>query len=203
DSGLFDSSDLLKPGKTSAQTGTVTAIVRGSGNDMWVATDGHGAFHLANGKPFEKFTFEGTGGALRSDHIFGIFVDVEEVVWFATDKGVCRYDPNAMRAEAISESDSNANYVRALIRTSRGRLLAGTNSGLYTSDSAKHWTPVAEVGRRIVYAVGEEKNGRVLIATASGLFASSNDSSFTRITSSSDQDSVRSITTVAGTTYIG
>jgi signal transduction histidine kinase len=205
DSGLFDSSDLLKPGKTSAQTGTVTAIVRGSGNDMWVATDGHGAFHLANGKPFEKFTFEGTGGALRSDHIFGIFVDAEEVVWFATDKGVCRYDPNAMRAESISESDSNANYVRAVMRSSRGRVFAGTNSGLYSSEGGKRWSSAPEIGRRIVYALGEDKSGRVLVATASGLFASSanNDAGLSRIPSSSDQDSVRAIATVGGTTYVG
>ena len=205
DSGLFDSSDLLKPNKTSAQTGAVTAIVRGVGDDMWVATDGHGAIHLANGKPIEKFTFEGTGGALRSDHIFGIFVDAEEVVWFATDKGVCRYDPNAMRAESISETDSNANYVRAVMRSSRGRIFAGTNSGLYTSDGGKHWSPAPEIGRRIVYALGEDKSGRVLIATASGLFASppNNDMGLTRIPSSSDQDSVRAIATIDGTTYIG
>ena len=204
DSGLIDSSDLLKPAKTAAQTGAVTAIVRGAENDMWVATDGHGALRLENGKPAERLTFEGTGGALRSDHIFGIFVDAEEVVWFATDKGVCRYDPNAMRAETVSE-DSNANFVRALLRTSRGHLFAGTNSGLYLNDGGKKWNMVPEIGRRIVYALGEEKSGRVLIATASGLFSSAanNDSNFTRIPSSSDQDNVRAIATVAGTTYIG
>ena len=78
----------------------------------------------------EHFTFEETGGALRSDHIFGVFVDAEEVVWFATDKGVCRYDPHATRAENIS-SDAATNYVRALWRTPQGRVLAGTNPGLF------------------------------------------------------------------------
>jgi len=203
DSGLLDSGDPLRPTKIAAQTGAVTAIVRGIGNDMWIATDGHGAVRLQDGKPVEKLTFEGTGGALRSDHIFGIFVDAEEVVWFATDKGVCRYDPNAMRAEAVSE-DPNANYVRALLRTSRGHLFAGTNSGLYLNDGGKKWSSIPEIGRRIVYALSEDKSGRVLIATASGLFGSSpnNDSNFTRVPSSSDQDNVRAIATVAGTTYI-
>ncbi len=203
DGGLFDSRDLVKPNKTAVPTGAVTAIVRGSGEDMWIATDGHGAFHLQNGKLIEKFSFEGTGGALRSDHIFGIFVDPEEVVWFATDKGVCRYDPNAMRAESISE-DSNANYVRVLFRTTRGRLLAGTNSGLYATDAEKRWTTVDQIGRRIVYAIGQDNIGRALIGTASGLFASStnNDANFTRIAAPSDQDNVRAIATVAGVTYI-
>jgi signal transduction histidine kinase len=203
DSGLFDNSDLLKPDKSSMPTGAVTAIVRGAGDDMWIATDGHGVFHLQNGKLIEKFSFEGTGGALRSDHIFGIFVDAEEVVWFATDKGVCRYDPNAMRAEAVSE-DANANYVRALLRTSHGHLIAGTNAGLFLNDGSKKWTAIPEIGRRIIYGLGEDHSGRVLIATANGLFVSSSnsDSSFTRIPSSSDQDNVRAITTVAGATYI-
>ncbi len=181
----------------------MTAIVRGVGDDIWVATDGHGAFHFQHGKPIEHFTFEGTGGALRSDHIYGVFVDAEEVVWFATDKGVCRYDPNAMRAENVS-ADPNGNYVRALWHSSRGRLLAGTNSGLYVNDSAKKWTAVSEIGRRIIYALAEESSGRVLVATANGLFASSSndDSCFARLPSSFDSDSVRAIATVGGSTYV-
>jgi signal transduction histidine kinase len=203
DSGLFDSNDPLKPIKANAPTGAVMTIARGTGADIWVGTDGHGAFHLQSGKTVEHFTFEGTGGALRSDHIFGIFVDAEEVVWFATDKGVCRYDPNAMRAETLSE-DPSANYVRALLRSSRGRLIAGTNSGLYTNDGSKKWTAIPEIGRRSVYALGEDKAGRVLVATVNGLFASSaaNDSTFTRIPASTEPDSVRAIATVGGVTYV-
>ncbi|HJZ81704.1 MAG TPA: two-component regulator propeller domain-containing protein [Pyrinomonadaceae bacterium] len=203
DSALFDSGDPLKPVKAAAPTGTVTTIERGAGEDIWVGTDGHGAFHLQNGKQVEHFTFEGTGGALRSDHIFGLFVDPEEVVWFATDKGVCRYDPNSMRAENIS-GDASANFVRALVRSSRGRLFAGTNTGLYANDSGKNWTLIPEIGRRIIYALGEDKTGRVLVATANGLFASSStsDSSFTRIPSPTDSDNVRAIANVGGVTYV-
>jgi signal transduction histidine kinase len=201
DGALFDSSDPLKPVKIAAPTGTVAAIARGAGDDVWVGTDGHGAFRISQGKQIERFTFEETGGALRSDHISGVFVDAEEVVWFATDKGVCRYDPNSMRAEPVS-SDSSANYVRALVRSSRGRLFAGTNAGLYSNDGSKTWTLVPEIGRRIVYALSEDKSGRVLVATANGLFASSStsDSAFTRIPA--DSENVRAIANVGGVTYI-
>src|SRR5712691_171180 len=172
DSGLFDQSEPLKPAKANGATGPVMAITRGPRDDVWVGTDGRGAFHFQNGKPIEHFTFEGTGGALRSDHVFGVFVDAEEVVWFDTDKGVCRYDPHATRTENVSD-DPGANFVRALWRTSRGRVLAGTNAGLYLHDeSKKSWSSVPEIGRRIVYALGEDKDGRVLGATANGLFRS-------------------------------
>jgi signal transduction histidine kinase len=208
DGGLFDSNEPLKPIKSAAITGPVTAIARGVRDEIWVATDGHGAFRFQDGKAAEHFTFVGTGGALRSDHVLAVFVDAEEVVWFATDKGVCRYDPHAARTETIS-ADANANYVRALWRTSRGKLVAGTNSGLYLNEGAKKiWTEVSELGRRIVYALSEDKNGRLLAATSNGLFASSssNDSNFTRIAPPTERlpqgDSVRAITNVDGTTYI-
>ena len=209
ESGLLDSGEPLKPSKANAATGPVMAIARGARDDIWVATDGRGAFHFQGGTSIEHFTFEGTGGALRSDHIFGVFVDPEEVVWFATDKGVCRYDPHAMRVENITD-DPGANYVRALFRTSRGHLLAATNSGLYLNDASKKtWQAISDVGRRIVYAVSEDKAGRVLAATTNGLYASSsaaNDLVFTRIPSPTERlpqgDNVRAITNVNGVTYI-
>jgi signal transduction histidine kinase/ligand-binding sensor domain-containing protein len=207
ESGLFDNGDPLKPAKANAATGPVTAITRGSRDDIWVATDGRGAFHFQGEKSIEHFTFEGTGGALRSDHIFGVFVDAEEVVWFATDKGVCRYDPHAMRAENIS-NDPGTNYVRALWRTSRGHLLAGTNSGLFVFDEdTRHWRAIPELGRRTIFAINEDKNGRVLVAAASGLFASqsANEVSFARVGAedrSPQSDSVRAIANTGGATYI-
>ena len=208
DSGLFDETELLKPAKANGTTGPVMAITRGPHDDVWIGTDGHGAFHFQNGKPKEHFTFEGTGGALRSDHVSGVFVDAEEVIWFATDKGVCRYDPHAMRPENISD-DPGANFVRALWRTSRGRVLAGTNAGLYLQDeSKKSWSPVTEIGRRIVYALSEDKDGQVLVATANGLFRSTsatNTTTFMRVPPPTEKlpqgDNVRGIAT-SGSEYI-
>jgi signal transduction histidine kinase/ligand-binding sensor domain-containing protein len=207
ESGLFDSSEPLKPSKISAPTGPVMAITRGTHDDLWVGTDGRGAFHLQGGKPAEHFTFEGTGGALRSDHIFGIFVDPEEVIWFATDKGVCRYDPHATRAENLSD-DPATNYVRALWRSTRGHLLAGTNAGLFAYEATtKKWSPLAELGRRTIYAINEDRNGRILVATATGLFASAGTDklSFSRLGTderSAANDSVRAIAITGDATYV-
>src|SRR5262249_16787221 len=207
-SALVDSSDPIKPDKAGAPTGTVTAIAAGAGEDIWVGTDGHGAFRFSGGKQIAHFTFEGTGGALRSDHIFGVFVDAEEVVWFATDKGVCRYDPHAMRAENISD-DPSANYIRVLWRTSKGNLLAGPNPRFVTYEpDSKNWRAVSDLNARIVYAIGEDQNGRVLIATPVGLFASqSGEANFQKISAPNEKlpqgDNLRAITNVNGTTYIG
>ncbi len=209
DSGFFDSTDPLKPNKSKTPSGAVMAITRGAGDEIWAGSDGRGAFRFKDGKT-ERFSFEGTGGALRSDHVFAIFVDREDVVWFGTDKGVCRYDPHAMRAENVAD-DPAANYVRALFRTSRGRLLAGTNAGLFVNDAAaKTWQPVESFGRRVIYAMAEEKNGRVLVATASGLYGSSSpgaaDLVFNRVEAGDVKfpqgDSVRAIEQAGGSTYV-
>lgn len=207
ESAIFDHSEPLKPIRANAPTGPVTAITSGPSGDIWVGTDGRGAFHLREGKLIERFTFNGTGGALRSDHVYGLFIDAEDVVWFATDKGVCRYDPNAARTEAIA-NDANANYARALWLTSKGELLAGTNAGLFVDRDGEAWSPIGDVGRRVIYAINEDQSGRVLVGTSSGLLASSNRAElvFGRVPPSSSNlpegDSVRAIANVEGMTYI-
>lgn len=216
ESSLFDQTEPMKPAKSNAATGPVTFIARGAGDDIWVATDGRGAFHLVDGKLAERFSFQETGGALRSDHVFAAFVDREDVVWFGTDKGVCRYDPHAIRTENIS-GDAGANYVRALF-SANGRLFAGTNSGLFVYDaSLKKWHSNVEIGHRTVYAIGSEAKGNALIATSSGLFGARDnprvditngktEPAFMRIPAGSETlpqgDSVRAIANVNGTTYI-
>jgi signal transduction histidine kinase len=214
ESGVIDQSNLLKPVRATASTGPVTAVSRGAGEDLWVATDGHGAFLFQNGKAVEHFTFEETGGALRSDHVYGVFVDAEQVVWFATDKGVCRYDPHTVRTETVS-SDANANFVRALFAVN-GHLFAGTNAGLYTSQGNKTWSRDPEIGTRVIYAVSTAANGGALVATSSGVFTTRENSRldvlpgetqlhYIRIPSRDNLpqgDSVRAIANINGTTYI-
>ena len=207
ENALFNQTDPLKPLRINATTGPVVGITRGANQDIWVATDGRGAFHLVDGKPETRFSFQETGGALRSDHVFTVFIDREQVVWFGTDKGVCRYDPHAMRAESIS-GDASANYVRALARAPGGELLAGTNSGLFRyEESAKVWRAIPELGRRTVFAIDADNAGRVIVATAGGPFVSrSSGLTFAPAAGVSARlpqgDSVRAIANAGGTTYI-
>src|SRR5437763_13723657 len=92
---------------------------------------------------------------------------------------------------------------------SNGQVLAGTNSGLFDYDvGAKSWRAVADLGRRIIYAINEDPSGRVLIATSAGLFASgsSTDLRFTKFNSPSNLppgDSARAIANINGFTYVG
>ncbi|MCA1632144.1 MAG: hypothetical protein LC802_00140 [Acidobacteria bacterium] len=151
-------------------TGTVTGLARGAGGDLYAATDGQGVFRYRGEQVFEHFTFAGTAGGLRSDRVSAVFVDREGVVWFGTNRGVCRYDPQGVRVETLS-TETEANFVRSLYRTNAGRLLVGTNRGLFARDEgAGVWRAVEEVAGKAVYAVAEDRRGQILVGTSSGLY---------------------------------
>ena len=173
DSGLFrvEAERLARPAKVAgAATGSVTALASTASGDLYAGTDGQGVFRYRGGRVAERFTFAGTAGGLRSDRVSAVFVDREGVVWFGTNRGVCRYDPHGVRVETFS-SDTEANFVRSLYRTSRGRLLVGTNRGLFSRDEGSgSWRSIAEVAGKNVYAVAEDRTGRLLVGTSSGLY---------------------------------
>jgi signal transduction histidine kinase/ligand-binding sensor domain-containing protein len=174
DSGLFKV-EGAKPTRllklNSNATGTVSALAFAPGGDLYAATDGRGVFrYRGDGQPVEHFTFAGTAGGLRSDRVNAVFVDREGVAWFGTPRGVCRYDPQGVRVEPLTD-EAEGNFVRSLYLTSRGRLLAGTNRGLFArDDTAAVWRGVEEVGGKTVYAVAEDGEGRLLVGTGGGLY---------------------------------
>jgi signal transduction histidine kinase len=213
DSGLYKAEDTLRPVKTGTGLGMVMSLRAGAGSDMWVGTDGRGVFHYDDSSHLiERFTFEGTAGGLRSDHVYAIFVDREEVVWFGTDRGVCRYDPHAPRVENIS-AQPESNFVRTLFQTTDGRLLAGTNRGLFIYDrDASDWLPVPDLSPSPVYAIAEDKRGRVLVGAGTGLYRSEKSAGEKQVnlrlsriaaTSAEAGDSVRALAEFQGEVYMG
>lgn len=170
DGGLYSANDLLRPRKVGGSVGTVSALGAGYRGDIWVATDGRGAFRFRDSQRQDAFTFEGTAGGLRSNTIYTVFVDREDVVWFGTDRGVCRYDPHGPRNEDVS-TDSQSNFVRTLFQTKDGRVLCGTNRGLFVYDkTSRAWRQVDEFAGRTIYAIVEDPAGRLLVGTSSGLY---------------------------------
>ncbi|HKP71406.1 MAG TPA: two-component regulator propeller domain-containing protein, partial [Pyrinomonadaceae bacterium] len=170
ESGLYAARDLLRPSKIGEGLGTVTAL-RATAGDVWVGTDARGVFRFRDERLVERFTFEGTAGGLRSDHVYSICVDREGVVWFGTDRGVCRYDPRSPRNERVAD-DAESNFVRTLYRTKDGELLCGTNRGLFVRDeSSTGWRAVVGLERQSIYATREDAAGRLLVGSSGGLHA--------------------------------
>jgi signal transduction histidine kinase/ligand-binding sensor domain-containing protein len=172
DGGLYrvDDGRLARPQKLPGATGTIKAIATDARGDVYAATEGHGVFVYRGGQVAEHFTFAGTAGGLRSDTVNAVFFDREGVAWFGTPRGVCRYDPRGVGVEQLS-NDTEGNFIRTLYRTSGGRLLAGTNRGLFVRDDAGGaWREVEEIKGKTVYSLAEDSRGLLLVGTGAGLF---------------------------------
>ncbi len=204
--GAYDSMN-----RNEAPTGTVLTI-QPIGEAMFVGTDGNGVFRFENDK-FERLTFDGTAGGLRSDRTFAIFADREGVLWFGTDRGVSRFDPNAPRVETVGATP-DSNFVRTMFRSSSGKLLAGTNRGLFVYEEiTRNWNPVPYLDRNIIYALAEDSLGNLLVGSASGFYVSQQplahaalaSLAFTRVTIASGaadaQGGVRAVAQFRGQTF--
>ncbi|MFN2510402.1 MAG: two-component regulator propeller domain-containing protein [Pyrinomonadaceae bacterium] len=212
ESGLYQGTAPHNLLRVDAPTGTISTI-RGGNREVWVGTDGFGVFRFSGSRKAQRLTFDGTAGGLRSDHVYAIFIDREGVVWFGTDRGVCRFDPQAPRVESIGGS-AESNFVRTLFQSTDGRVLAGTNRGLFVYDNdGQRWSTVTELARNIIYSIAEDKNGRLLVGSASGLFAgavprgtSTESQSFTRVEASAGNadavGSIRAITRFRDSIYV-
>jgi signal transduction histidine kinase/ligand-binding sensor domain-containing protein len=211
--GLLTGSGFANLARNEAATGPVTDI-QNIGGDVWAATDGRGVFLFSDGKKVQRFTFDGTAGGLRSDHVYAIFQDRENVIWFGTDRGVCRYDPNAPRVDQVG-GNSQSNFVRVLYQTSDGYVLCGTNQGLFVYDNpSSTWRALDNLARNTIYALAEDQSGHLLVGAANGFYsgqrstpgAGLKDESFVRVeTGSGEVDApgnVRAIASFQGNTYI-
>ncbi len=186
-------------------SGTVNAIHGGNG-DLWLGTDGQGAFLLRGGAQIERLTFESTKGGLRSNRIYSVYRDREGIVWFGTDRGVCRYDRDSFRTTTLS-NDAQSNFIRSLLTTKDGVTYAGTNRGLFRLDAGFElggWQQVAEIGLRPVHALLETSDGKVYAGTAAGLFsAPTGSSNFTLVAfeNNPEKGSIRALAEWAGAVY--
>ncbi|HKZ01753.1 MAG TPA: two-component regulator propeller domain-containing protein, partial [Pyrinomonadaceae bacterium] len=210
---LHSSEQMLQFAGFDTPTGTVLSLYPGREDDMWVGTDGRGVFHFSANRNVQRLTFDGTLGGLRSDHIYSIFIDREGVIWFGTDRGVCRYDPQAPQVESIGDNPES-NFVRTLFATANGSVLAGTNRGLYGYDENTHsWRAVTELSRNVIYALSEDEAGRLLVGSASGFYISQDnwkegrmeDLLFSRLEAASgpiDTSGTRAIARCRSSTYI-
>jgi len=154
--------------RTETPTGQVLSL-KSIGDEVWIGTDGRGVFRVSPAKT-QRFTFDGTAGGLRSDRIYAIFSDREGVIWFGTDRGVCRFDPQAPRVESVGDN-SESNFVRALFQSINGRIMAGTNRGLFIyDDETSSWINMPGMGTNIVYDIAEDQSPSLLVAAVSGFY---------------------------------
>lgn len=208
-SGLYHAKTLTEWEKIDAAVGTVTSLSFDTYGNLWVGTKDRGAFLFKDGVQKDRFTFENTAGGLRSNEILSTFVDRENVVWFGTTKGVCRFDQTSPNNEKLSD-DVQSNFVRTLYSSNDGELFAGTNRGLFSKQTDGTWKPIPGAENGAIYSVHEGFDGKLLFGTANGRLKSfDRTSKIISTESAADEDSfgenvsVRSIVEFKSKTYLG
>lgn len=162
DSGLFGYFPNVSFAGFGEQLGTVSSL-KFHGENLWIGTREKGAYLFRGGNEVSHFTFENSSGGLRSNQIFDVFADREGVIWFGTDKGVCRFD-GASPFNYLFSDDPNVNFVRVLYRTKDVKIYAGTNKGAFIFDG-KDWTASEDFANKTIYSIGENIENTLVVGT--------------------------------------
>lgn len=149
----------------------VTTKAQDADGNLWFGTSGDGVYLSRGAEEISRYTLENTAGGLRSNEILSIFIDRENVVWFGTTKGVSRFDPNSPLSEQFAVG-TNSNFVRTIFQAKGGKIYAGTQAGLFVSESVGSWKSVAGFEKRSIYSIAENDQGNLILGTSRGLFFS-------------------------------
>lgn len=163
DSGLFGYFPNANFAKFGENLGTINSL-KFEGENLWIGTVKNGVYLFRGGNEVSHYTFENTSGGLRSNQIFGVFVDREGVIWFGTDKGVCRFDGASPYNHLFSEDSSGGNFVRTLYQAADGKIYAGTNKGLNVFDG-ENWLASEGFVNKSIYSIGETVDNQLVIGT--------------------------------------
>jgi signal transduction histidine kinase/ligand-binding sensor domain-containing protein len=155
--------------KLGANGGQISSEAADNDQNLWIGTRGNGVFLFRGAEQISRYTLENTAGGLRSNEILSIFVDRENVIWFGTIKGISRFDPNSPLSEQFAVG-TNSNFIRTIFQAGDGKIYAGTQQGLFVSETVGSWKNVDGFEKRRIYSIAENGRGNLLLGTSRGLF---------------------------------
>jgi len=156
---------------TSTTALTITALTQ-TADGLWVGTN-KGAAHW-NGKVWDT-VFDGTGN-LASPDVRAIDADDRGYIWFATVRGVARWQPDAHTWQHIfaGREPVPSDDMRALLIDPQGATWLGTAAGVSGNDGA--WTLIdsattynyTSLAGNNVRTLVEDSQGRIWVGTYDG-----------------------------------
>lgn len=109
----------------------ITALSKGSKEDIWICT-GNGVYrYLIKEKSFRHYEKK---DGLPSNVISSLEIDRNEKVWISTDNGLCTFDSSFKKIDQVyNKADGlheNDFFMRSSFKRSKGDLFFGGNEGL-------------------------------------------------------------------------
>lgn len=146
----------------------LTACARSDGN-VWVGTDGKGAFYYHEGQ-FTEVPLDPAPGN-RQMHVAVLYEDRHNNLWAGTWAGL--YRVNDGRFQRTPELSGMSNVVLTLREDRAGNLWAGTGDGVFRlgSKGVKHFGRQEGVDHFYIRAIEEDRAGQIWVAiTDRGLY---------------------------------
>ncbi|HUF02683.1 MAG TPA: two-component regulator propeller domain-containing protein [Aridibacter sp.] len=166
--GLFLYSDGRVTQTGGSAIGTVTSIAADEDSGrVWVGTEISGLYLIEGTEMAGVYSFASTAGGLRSNTIYSVFVDRENIVWVGGDRGISRLDTGSPENSLLSE-DSATNFVRVLFEGSGDSIFSGTNKGLFRLEGSL-WEFIPGFAEETIYSIAEDPEAGILLGTRSKL----------------------------------
>jgi ligand-binding sensor domain-containing protein/signal transduction histidine kinase len=187
-----------KAGTNSIQGNGVHEICPDKNGNLWIGTETAGLSKLNLGtQQFTPFPLHYKNETFSNPNIHGLLLE-DNVLWIGTyDHGLFKLD---LKTEKIIQRYSagtgafNTNFVVHLFRTKRGKLYAGTWSGLYEYDKSSDTFQKVPGFQFQTQSMLEDKQGIIWITTlGNGVFAiNQQNNQLKRYQASREQDSLPS-----------
>lgn len=112
-------------------TARVTSLYQSSATDMWIATDGDGAYYYNFATDSLINYRKGNPASALSDNTVRAFLQEGSRMWLATSNGINIIDTNSQQVKVINVADGMPNQViYALLKGNDGMVWVSTNNGL-------------------------------------------------------------------------
>lgn len=183
---VFEHSDSLN----SISENTVWTVISDNQGNIWSGTSrGLNCFRKSSGK-FSWFRSNSSDKqSLITDMVVSLFKDHTGRLWVGTVEGLCLLNGSGGKFSRFLNPEQNhmpgANLVWSISETPDGRILTGTNNGVYSLDplTGKFTLILGKPGKQAVVAwsMATQQNGTIWVGSNHGLY---------RITSSAKKPEV-------------
>jgi ligand-binding sensor domain-containing protein len=174
---------VIKPYEYNSGDVVTKGYLDHSGN-MWFTTTQEGVFKY-DGKSFVNYTVE---DGLCGNQVWTILEDKDELMWFGTGNGLCKFDGTSFETIPIPKNNTktewleqtypivNPNAVVSLIQDKRGIYWIGSNGGgAYKYDGIEFTSYLTKRGKlmpdslhhNVILSIVEDKNGDIWFSSFS------------------------------------
>ncbi|UYQ95884.1 ATP-binding protein [Chitinophaga horti] len=155
-------------------------VMQDSHGDIWTANSNKGVYRLdpQTSKP-ENFSFSASDEtSIASNKVNSIFEDSRGRIWFATENGLCKWNPGSHTFTRYGKAEGfPSNFILAMLEDAQGRLWVTTTQGLVCFNTEEKSAVVYTTANGLLSdqfnftSAFKDKKGQMFFGSANGLIS--------------------------------